>query len=146
MFNLSNLKPNRGAKKEKKRLGRGDTTAGRGTKGQKARSGGAKPPWFEGGQMPLYRRIPKRGFTNIFRVEYQEVNLDRLEEKFDSGSVITKETLYERGLIKKKDKPVKILGRGEVTKAFTVEVDAISKSAREKIEKAGGTVKVKGVK
>lgn len=143
MFNLSNLRPQKGTIKKKKRLGRGDTTAGRGTKGQKARAGGGKPPWFEGGQMPLYRRIPKRGFKNPFRVEYQVVNLDQLEEKFDKNSFVDEITLREKGLIKKK-MPVKILGRGEITKPLTVRVKAISKSAMEKILKSGGKVEIKG--
>jgi large subunit ribosomal protein L15 len=143
MFDLSNLRPMKGARKKRKRIGRGDTTAGRGTKGQKARAGGAKPPWFEGGQMPLYRRIPKRGFKNPFRVEYEIVNLDQLEEKFEKESIVDENTLREKGLIKRK-LPVKILGRGEITKPLTVKVDAISKGAREKIMKAGGKVELKG--
>ena len=140
MIDLSNLSPNPGAKKKAKRVGRGDTTAGKGTKGQKARSGGAKPRWFEGGQMPLYRRLPKRGFKNPFRKEYQVVNLDRLDALFDEGAEIDKEALKAKGLIRKTDKPVKILARGEINKPLTVKVDAVSTSAKEKIEAAGGKV------
>ncbi|HDM90460.1 MAG: 50S ribosomal protein L15 [Candidatus Hydrothermota bacterium] len=140
MIDLSNLSPNPGAKKKAKRVGRGDTTAGKGTKGQKARSGGAKPRWFEGGQMPLYRRLPKRGFKNPFRKEYQVVNLDRLDALFDEGAEIDKEALKAKGLIRKADKPVKILARGEINKPLTVKVDAVSASAKEKIEAAGGKV------
>ncbi len=140
MIDLSNLSPNPGAKKKAKRVGRGDTTAGKGTKGQKARSGGAKPRWFEGGQMPLYRRLPKRGFKNPFRKEYQVVNLDRLNALFDEGAEIDKEALKAKGLIRKADKPVKILARGEINKPLTVKVDAVSASAKEKIEAAGGKV------
>ncbi|MCD6382493.1 MAG: 50S ribosomal protein L15 [Candidatus Hydrothermae bacterium] len=139
-MDLSNLSPNPGAKKKAKRVGRGDTTAGKGTKGQKARSGGAKPRWFEGGQMPLYRRLPKRGFKNPFRKEYQVVNLDRLDALFDEGAEIDKEALKAKGLIRKADKPVKILARGEINKPLTVKVDAVSASAKEKIEAAGGKV------
>ena len=140
MIDLSNLAPNPGAKKKAKRVGRGDTTAGKGTKGQKARSGGAKPRWFEGGQMPLYRRLPKRGFKNPFRKEYQVVNLDRLNALFDEGAEVDREALRAKGLIKKADKPVKILARGEISKPLTVKVDAVSASAKEKIEAAGGKV------
>ena len=140
MIDLSNLAPNPGAKKKAKRVGRGDTTAGKGTKGQKARSGGAKPRWFEGGQMPLYRRLPKRGFKNPFRKEYQVVNLDRLNALFDEGAEVDREALRAKGLIKKADKPVKILARGEINKPLTVKVDAVSASAKEKIEAAGGKV------
>jgi len=143
MWTLSNLSPKKGAKKKPKRKGRGDKTAGRGTKGQKSRSGGAKPPWFEGGQMPLYRRIPKRGFVNPFKREYQIVNLDQISLKFSDGEVINRETLKEKGLIKKLSIPVKILGRGEARKNLKVEVDKLSKSAKEKIEKAGGEIVLK---
>ncbi len=140
MLNLSNLAPNPGAKKKAKRVGRGDTTAGRGTKGQKARSGGAKPRWFEGGQMPLYRRIPKRGFKNPFKVVYQVVNIDRIDALFEAGAVIDKEALKAKGLIKKVDEPVKLLARGEITKPVTIKVDAASAKAKEKVEAAGGKV------
>ncbi len=147
MFDLSNLGPNPGAVKERKRVGRGPgsglgKTAGRGHKGQKSRSGGAKPRYFEGGQLPLYRRLPKRGFTNIFRVEYQVVNIGQLEEKFDADAVIDKEALKKAGLIKKLNKPVKLLAKGSVSKKFTVKVDAASRKAVELIQAAGGTVEV----
>jgi large subunit ribosomal protein L15 len=143
MLTLSNLGPKKGAVKKRKRVGRGDTTAGRGTKGQKARSGGAKPPWFEGGQMPLYRRLPKRGFKNPFRIEYQIVNVDQLERVFKAGERVNVESLIEKGLVKKRNEPVKLLGRGEITKALEIEVDKASKSAIEKVEKAGGKVIIK---
>ncbi len=152
MFDLSNLAPADGAVKEKKRKGRGPgsglgKTAGYGHKGQKSRSGGAKPRWFEGGQMPLYRRLPKRGFSNYpFKVVYQVVNLDKLEAKFEAGEKVTKVELEKRRLIRSAEKPVKILARGEITKALEVEVDAISEKAKEKIEKAGGKVILPGAK
>jgi len=121
--------------------GRGGTYAGRGRKGQKARAGGAKGPYFEGGQLPLVRRLPhKRGFTNIWRVEYSVVNVDQLEERFEAGAEVTPATLAEVGLIKSPREPVKILGRGEITKALTVQAHRFSASAREKIEAAGGSV------
>lgn len=147
MFDLSNLGPNPGAVKKRKRVGRGPgsglgKTAGRGHKGQKSRSGGAKPRYFEGGQLPLYRRLPKRGFTNIFKVTYQVVNVGQLEEKFDSDAVIDKEALRKAGLIKKLNQPVKLLAKGSVSKKFTVKVDAASKKAIELIQAAGGTVEV----
>ncbi len=147
MFDLSNIGPNRGAVRKRKRVGRGPgsglgKTAGRGHKGQKSRSGGAKPRFFEGGQLPLYRRLPKRGFTNIFKVVYQVVNVGQLEDKFESDAVIDKEALKKAGLIKKAGKPVKLLGRGSVSKKFTVKVDAASKKAVEAIQSAGGTVEV----
>jgi large subunit ribosomal protein L15 len=119
-------------------------TSGRGMKGQGARSGGGKGPYFEGGQLPLVRRLPfRRGFNNIRRVEYKPVNLGRLQEKFDtSGQEVTPETLAEAGLIKRSDKAVAILGDGELTIALTVKAHRFSKSAKEKIEAAGGTVEV----
>ncbi len=147
MFDLSNIGPNSGAVKKKKRVGRGPgsglgKTAGRGHKGQKSRSGGAKPRYFEGGQLPLYRRLPKRGFTNIFKVVYQVVNVGQLEEKFDADTVVDKEALRKAGLIKKLNQPVKLLGKGNITKKLTVKVDAASKKAVELIQAAGGTVEV----
>ena len=145
MLTLSNLKPNRGAVKKRKRVGRGDTTAGRGTKGQKARSGGAKPPWFEGGQMPIYRILPKRGFKNPFKEEYQIVNVDQLDRVFESGEKVNVVKLVEKGLVKKAKKPVKLLGRGEIKRAIEIEVDKASKSAVEKVEKAGGKVILKSL-
>ncbi len=147
MFDLSNIGPNPGAVKKRKRVGRGPDsglgkTAGRGHKGQKSRSGGAKPRYFEGGQLPLYRRLPKRGFTNIFKVVYQVVNVGQLEEKFDADTVVDKEALRKAGLIKKLNQPVKLLGKGNITKKLTVKVDAASKKAVELIQAAGGTVEV----
>jgi large subunit ribosomal protein L15 len=147
MFDLSNIGPNRGAVRRRKRVGRGPgsglgKTAGRGHKGQKSRSGGAKPAYFEGGQIPISRRLPKRGFTNIFKVTYQAVNVGQLEEKFEPDSIIDKEALKKAGLIKKLGEPVKLLGRGSVSKKFTVKVDAASKKAIEIIQSAGGTVEV----
>ncbi len=152
MFDLSNLAPANGAVKEKKRKGRGPgsglgKTAGYGYKGQKSRSGGAKPRWFEGGQMPLYRRLPKRGFSNYpFKVVYQVVNLNRLDAKFEAGEIATKEEMEKRRLIRSADAPVKVLANGEITKAIEVHVDAISAKAKEKIEKAGGKVILLGAK
>ena len=137
MFTLSNIGPKPGAVKKKKRRGRGDKTAGRGTKGQKARSGGAKPPWFEGGQMPLYRRLPKKGFKNPFAKVYEVVNLADLEARFEAGTEVTPELLRRARLVRRK-LPVKILARGEITKALTVKAHAFSAKAKEKIEAAGG--------
>ena len=146
---LHDLHPAPGSKKQRKRIGRGmasghGKTSGRGTKGQGARSGGGKGPYFEGGQLPLVRRLPfRRGFTNIHRVEYKPVNLDRLQAIFgDNNQEITPETLIEAGIIKRSDKAVAILGQGELTSALTVKAHRFSKSAREKIEAAGGTVEV----
>jgi len=146
---LHDLHPAPGSKKQRKRIGRGmasghGKTSGRGTKGQGARSGGGKGPYFEGGQLPLVRRLPfRRGFTNIHRVEYKPVNLDRLQATFgDNKQEITPEILIEAGIIKRSDKAVAILGQGELTSALTVKAHRFSKSAREKIEAAGGTVEV----
>jgi large subunit ribosomal protein L15 len=146
---LHDLRPAPGSKKRRKRIGRGmasgsGKTSGRGMKGQGARSGGGKGPYFEGGQLPLVRRLPfRRGFTNINRVEYKPVNLARLQEKFgESGQEVTPETLVEAGIIKRSDKAVAILGDGEVTTALTVKAHRFSKSAKEKIEAVGGTVEV----
>ncbi|RMF04049.1 MAG: 50S ribosomal protein L15 [Chloroflexi bacterium] len=146
---LHDLKPAPGSVKRKKRVGRGmasgkGKTSGRGMKGQNARSGGGKGPYFEGGQLPLVRRLPfKRGFTNINRVEYKPVNLDRLQEKFGQGNVeVTPETLVEAGIIKRSDKAVAILGNGDLSAALTVKAHRFSKSAQEKIEAAGGSVEV----
>jgi large subunit ribosomal protein L15 len=141
------LQPAKGAKKERKRVGRGSasgqgTYAGRGRKGQKARSGGTKAPYFEGGQLPLVRRLPhKRGFVNIFRVEYAEVNVDRLEQAFDTGAEVTPGAMAEAGLIKSVNLPVKVLGRGELSKPLTVEAHRFSAGARLKIEAAGGSIR-----
>ncbi|MEO0266140.1 MAG: 50S ribosomal protein L15 [candidate division WOR-3 bacterium] len=147
-MDLSSLRPGKGAVKSKKRVGRGPgsghgKTSCRGHKGQKARTGGAKPVWFEGGQMPLYKRLPKRGFKNPFRVEYQIVNLDTLDKYFGNGEVVNRDTLLSKGLIKDPNMPVKILGRGEITKKLSFDVDKVSESAKIKIEKAGGNVNVK---
>lgn len=145
---LHDLKPDEGAKKKRTRVGRGiaagkGKTAGRGTKGQGARSGGGKGHYFEGGQLPLVRRLPfKRGFTNIFRIEYQEVNVDFLEEAFDAGAVITPQTLKDMGIIGDADKPLVILGRGDLTKKLTVHAHRFTKSAVEKITNAGGSTQV----
>lgn len=146
-MDLANLKPAQGSTKNRKRLGRGPgsgtgKTSGKGHKGQKSRSGYKSRAWSEGGQMPLQRRLPKRGFTNIFRVDYQDVNISALAALVDTE--ITPETLHKRGFASKKSKPIKILGMGEIDKAVTVNAHAFSKTAREKIEKAGGTVVVIG--
>jgi large subunit ribosomal protein L15 len=144
---LHDLQPASGSKKRKKRVGRGiaagqGKTAGRGTKGQGARSGGGKGPYFEGGQLPLVRRLPfKRGFTNIWRVEYAEVNLERLD-RFESGSEVTPELLVEAGIIKSAGEPVVILARGELSKPLVVKAHRFSANAQAKIEAAGGTVEV----
>ncbi|MFO7915834.1 MAG: 50S ribosomal protein L15 [Candidatus Krumholzibacteriales bacterium] len=142
---LNELKPPRGAVRNRKRLGRG-TGSGRGDKctrgdkGQNCRSGGGVPPWFEGGQMPLQRRVPKRGFNNIFRKVYQIVNLDQLESHFEKGEKVNRESLVEKGLVDSASRPVKILGRGEISKGIEVEVDHISKSAARAINEAGGSI------
>lgn len=143
-MDLSQLKPAKGSTKKKKRRGRGEgsglaVTAGRGHKGYGSRGGSKKRAWFEGGQMPLQRRVPKFGFTNINKVVFQVVNVGKLENVAGKGT-INKDALYEHGLIRKKSVPVKILGQGELTKKISIEVDAISKTAKEKIEKLGGTV------
>ncbi len=143
MINLSNLSPHPGSRKQKKRLGRGrgsghGKTSGRGHNGYKSRSGSGVKPGFEGGQMPLQRRLPKRGFTNLFKKEYSIINVKDLD-RFDSGSRIDRETLVAVGLISNQDQKIKILGDGEVSKSFTVAVDKLSESARKKIEAAGGS-------
>jgi len=152
---LEDLKPTPGSKKRRTRVGRGISagkgkTAGRGTKGQGARSGGGKGPYFEGGQLPLVRRLPfKRGFTNIFRIHYQEVNIDFLGQRFsemEDGANITPEVMADAGLIRDANKPVKILGRGELSKNLVVHAHRFTKSAEEKIKAAGGsteTIKLK---
>ncbi|HKV99033.1 MAG TPA: 50S ribosomal protein L15 [Vicinamibacterales bacterium] len=144
-MSLSNLRPPKGAKHARKRVGRGPgsghgKTASRGSKGAKSRSGFRFKRGFEGGQMPLHRRVPKRGFTNIFRVEYAVVNLDTLAEVFEAGSAVTPELLRERGLVRQARAPIKVLGRGEISKALTVRAHRFSGSAAEKIAKAGGSV------
>jgi large subunit ribosomal protein L15 len=143
---LSEIKPARGATKKNKRVGCGPGSghgrySTRGCKGQKARSGGSIPAWFEGGQMPLQRRVPKRGFVNIFKTLYQVVNLDSLGV-FAAGSKVNRGTLIEAGLVRKASDPVKILGRGELAVALDVEVDAVSRTAADAIQKAGGTIRL----
>ena len=142
---LHELSPAAGSSKERKRIGRGTAsgqgkTAGKGHKGQKARAGRGMRVGFEGGQMPLQRRIPKRGFNNIFATEYAIVNLASLEEKFENNAVVDAAALISAGLIKKELDGVKVLGRGELTKALTVKATAFSESAKQKIEAAGGKV------
>ena len=143
---LEDLKPVEGSTHRKKIVGRGigsgtGKTSGKGHKGQNARSGGGVRPGFEGGQMPLYRRLPKRGFTNIFAKKYVAVNVEVLD-KFNDGDVVTAEAMLEKGIISKTLDGVKLLGRGEVTKKVDVKVAKISASAKEKIEKAGGKAEV----
>ncbi len=145
-MDLSNLKPPKGAKHSKKRVGRGQGSgqgvqSGRGHKGAKSRSGFTHKRGFEGGQMPLHRRVPKRGFNNIFRQEYEVVNLDTLEERFEAGADVTVELLRERGLVGRAGR-VKVLGRGEINKALTVHAHKFSGSASEKIAAAGGKAEV----
>nr|PZN73614.1 MAG: 50S ribosomal protein L15 [Bacillota bacterium] len=146
---LHELAPNPGARRERKRVGRGigsglGKTSGRGHKGQNARSGGGVRPGFEGGQMPLLRRLPKRGFSNApFKVRYEVVNVEALN-RFDDGTVVTPELLEETRVCKNATKGVKVLGTGELTKKLTVRAHAVSASARQKIEAAGGRVEVIG--
>ena len=144
---LHELMPAEGSTKEPKRVGRGHgsgngKTAGKGHKGQKARAGRGFRPGFEGGQMPLQRRVPKRGFNNIFAKEYSIVNVSALEV-FEDGAVVNAAALAEKGLIKSANESVKVLGNGELTKKLTVTATAFSASAAEKIQKAGGSVEVK---
>ena len=145
-MDLGSLKYAPGSVRKRKRLGRGQGsgsggTSGRGHKGQRSRSGSKKRAWFEGGQMPLQRRLPKRGFTNIFRREFQIVNLRDLE-RIHKATEIDPEVLREAGLVKKKSVSIKVLGQGELKKALTISAHAFSESAKDKIEKAGGTVKI----
>ena len=144
---LHELSPVDGSKKSVKRIGRGHgsgwgKTSGKGHKGQKARSGGSIRPGFEGGQMPLQRRVPKRGFNNIFRKKIVALNLKQLEAKFDNGAVVDVEALRNAGLVKNSFDGVKILGNGELTKSLTFKVDGFSAAAKEAIEKAGGKAEV----
>lgn len=146
MMNLSNLQPAEGSKHSDYRRGRGHAsgngkTAGKGHKGQKARSG-APRPGFEGGQMPLFRRIPKRGFTNINSKEIVGIDVAALEARFEDGAVITPEAILESGLVKNPRDGIKLLGRGEVSKKFTIKGLLISEGAKNKVEAAGGTVEV----
>ena len=143
---LDELQPTEGSRFAAKRVGRGigsgtGKTSGKGHKGQNARSGGGVRPGFEGGQMPLYRRLPKRGFKNIFAKKYVTVNVEVLE-KFENGAEVTADALKEAGIISKKLDGVKILGRGELTKKLDVKVAGFTASAKEKIEKAGGKAEV----
>ncbi len=144
---LHELSPAAGSTKERKRIGRGPAsgqgkTAGKGHKGQKARAGRGMRPGFEGGQMPLQRRLPKRGFNNIFRTEMAIVNVAALEAAYAAGDTVTVESLIEKGLVKKAPYGVKVLGYGDITKALTVQANAISESAKQKIEAAGGKTEV----
>lgn len=144
-ISLNTLRPAKGSTHKKKRVGRGPgsglgKTAGRGEKGQKSRSGYSAKIGFEGGQMPLHRRLPKRGFTNIFKKRWLEISLASLEQHFEADAEITPEVLHDRGLIKKAKYDVVVLGNGEVSKPLRVSAHRFTKSAREKIEKAGGAV------
>ncbi|MGD6818675.1 50S ribosomal protein L15 [Metabacillus sp. 84] len=143
---LHELKPAEGSRRERNRLGRGigsgnGKTAGKGHKGQNARSGGGVRPGFEGGQTPLFRRLPKRGFKNINRKEYAVVNLDRLN-RFEDGAEVTPELLLETGVLSSTKAGVKILGEGSIEKKLTVKANKFSSSAKEAIEAAGGTAEV----
>jgi large subunit ribosomal protein L15 len=145
-MSLNNLRPPQGAKHSKKRVGRGQgsgngKTAGRGHKGAKSRSGFKHKRGFEGGQMPLHRRVPKRGFHNLFRTEYAVVNLDAIAERFDAGAEITPELLRERGLVGTAGR-VKVLARGDIGKALTIRAHKVSGKAAEKIAAAGGKAEV----
>ena len=143
---LHELRPAAGSTKDRKRIGRGvgsgwGKTAGRGSKGQNARSGGGVRPGYEGGQMPLHRRLPKRGFTNIFKKFMAVVNVNDLS-RFESGAVVDEATLVRSGLVKGRMDGIKLLGQGDIDIALTVKINAISRSAKAKIEAAGGTVEV----
>ena len=146
-MSLNNLRPPKGAKHAKKRVGRGQgsgngKTAGRGHKGAQSRSGWKSKRGFEGGQMPLHRRLPKRGFHNLFRVEYAVVNLDALAERFDEGTVVTPDLLREKGLIHGTRQLIKVLARGDVSKKLTVHAHKFSGKAAEKIAAAGGAAEL----
>jgi large subunit ribosomal protein L15 len=148
MLKLNNIGSPQGVSRDRKRLGRGigsgrGKTAGKGHKGQKARSGGGIPAYFEGGQMPLNRRLPKRGFTNIFKKVYQIVNLEDLD-RFEAGSTVDPVAMAASGLIKRADQPVKLLGRGQVEKALKIEVARASKAAIAAVEAVGGSVTCQG--
>ena len=143
-MNLSDLRPAPGAVKKRKRVGRGPgsghgKTATRGHKGRKARSGGSSPPGYEGGQMPLQRRLPKRGFRNPSRRNFAVVNLEQLEKKFDAGATVDPAALFESGLVSRRAAEVKILGDGELSKALNVKAHRFSQTARDRIAAAGGT-------
>ena len=142
---LHDLKPDKGSKTARKRVGRGiaagrGKTAGRGTKGQGARGRRGKRAYFEGGQLPLVRRLPfKRGFTNPFRIDYQEVNLDFLNTRFEDGDIVTPQALVDKGIIRDADKPIVVLGRGELDRKLSVQAHRITAGAQQKIEQAGGS-------
>jgi large subunit ribosomal protein L15 len=144
-LSLNNLKKPAGSTHKKKRVGRGPgsglgKTSGKGHKGQKSRSGYSQKIGFEGGQMPLHRRLPKRGFTNIFKKQWIEITLAKIEAAFNAGEEITPEVLHERGLIKKAKHDLVVLGNGDLTKALKISANRFTKAAREKIEKAGVSV------
>src|SRR5215211_7782772 len=141
---IHNIGAPKGANRNKKRVGRGPgsglgKTAGRGHKGQKSRSGYSSRPGFEGGQMPLQRRLPKRGFTNIFKKQWIEISLAKIESNFNAGDEVTPEVLHNRGLIKKAKHDLVILGNGEISKALKISAHRFTKAAKDKIEKAGGS-------
>ena len=143
-LSLNNLKPAAGSTHKKKRVGRGPgsglgKTSGRGHKGQKSRSGYSSKSGFEGGQMPLQRRLPKRGFTNIFKKQWIEISLAKIEENFNAGDEVTPEILHDRGLIKKAKHDLVILGTGNISKGLKISAHRFTKTAKDKIEKAGGT-------
>jgi large subunit ribosomal protein L15 len=145
MIKLNNLSPTEGSRTPRKRVGRGPgsghgKTATRGHKGARSRSGFKNKPGFEGGQMPLHRRLPKRGFTNIFSKEYAIVSLNALDT-FDKDSIVDRNALLEAGIIKENDRLIKVLANGAITKAITLDVDKVSSGARAKIDAAGGSVK-----
>lgn len=146
MLKLNDLRAPRGANRDRKRRGRGPgsgqgKTGGRGHKGQKARAGGGIPAWFEGGQMPISRRLPKRGFTNLFKKEYQLVNLEDLD-RFPEGTKVDGVALRASGLIKHADRPVKLLGRGKLEKRLEIEVARASQAAKDAVAAAGGSLVV----
>jgi large subunit ribosomal protein L15 len=148
-LSLNNLHPAKGSTHKKKRVGRGPgsglgKTAGRGEKGQKSRSGYSSKTGFEGGQMPLHRRLPKRGFTNIFKKQWIEVSLGALNKSFSADDEVTPEALHHRGIIKKAKHDIVVLGNGEISKSLKVSAHRFTKSARKKIEEAGGVVTVIG--
>lgn len=150
LITLGNLKGLPGAKHKKKRVGRGHgsghgKTSCRGHKGQKARKSPDISPWFEGGQTPIIRRVPKRGFKNTFKVQYKVINIKDLVKKFKPNEVVDENSLRERGLLRGKNKLIKILGEGEISIPLILKVNAISRTAKEKIEKAGGKVEIVSV-
>lgn len=143
---LDRLQPRPGSRRPRKRVGRGMSsgsgkTCGRGQKGAGARSGHKRRAWYEGGQMPLARRLPKRGFTNIFRAPYQVVNVKELA-RFQAGSAVDAAVLSQAGLVARADRPVKVLGEGAIATALKLHVDAVSQAARSKVEAAGGTIEL----